>query len=117
MPTRSRIENARLLRRNQTDSEAQMWGVLRDRRLKDYKFRRQHPIDRYVADFACVSARLIVELDGPVHDETVERDRVRDAFLTESGWQILRFSNADVGRNSEFVVSQLLARLERSASE
>ena len=117
MPTRPRIENARLLRRNQTSSEIQMWSLLRDRRLKDYKFRRQHPIDRYVADFACVSARLIVELDGPIHDETIEQDRVRDEFLTDNGWQIIRFSNAELGRESDFVVSQLLARLERPASE
>ncbi len=117
MTTRPRIENARLLRRNQTDSETQMWGVLRDRRLKNYKFRRQHPIDRYVADFACVSAQLIVELDGPIHDETVEQDQVRDKFLADNGWQILRFSNAELGRDSNFVVSQLLARLQSSASK
>ena len=94
-----------------------MWGILRDRRLKDYKFRRQHPIDRYVADFACVAAHLIIEFDGPIHDETVEHDQVRDKFLTDKGWQILRFSNAELGRGSNSVVSQLLARLERHTSE
>ena len=111
MPTSRAAQNARLLRQNQTDSEALLWRLLRDRRLGNYKFRRQHPVDRYVADFACVSAHLIVELDGKIHHHTVERDQIRDALLRQSGWRIVRFANADLKREARWVVSTLLKQL------
>ncbi|TDM99577.1 hypothetical protein CEE86_13930, partial [Lactobacillus crispatus] len=58
---------ARSLRRTQTSAEAKLWRVLRNRALNGWKFRRQHPIDRYIVDFACIEAKLIVEVDGATH--------------------------------------------------
>jgi very-short-patch-repair endonuclease len=68
-----------------------LWKVLRDRRLAALKFRRQVPLGRYIADFVCFRHRLIVEADGPCHDPG--QDRVRDAWLSDQGFRILRFSN------------------------
>jgi very-short-patch-repair endonuclease len=63
------IERARVLRKNATDAERRLWRYLRDRQLDGFRFRRQVPLGRYVADFACLSARLVVELDGSQHAE------------------------------------------------
>lgn len=111
---RRQTQLARQLRREQTPYEAKLWRLLRDRRLENFKFRRQHPIERYVADFACVEKRLILELDGASHDDRLERDAVRDEFLLERGWTTLRFSNRDLMKNGEGVILTLLAQLETS---
>jgi very-short-patch-repair endonuclease len=89
---------ARRLRRDATDVEQAMWYLLRDRRLAGVKFRRQVPIGPYVADFACIAHRIVVELDGGQHSDNV-RDGRRDAFLEAEGWQVLRFWNNDVTQN------------------
>jgi very-short-patch-repair endonuclease len=84
---------AKRLRRNQTSLEDLVWRELRDRRLGIWKFRRQAPIEGYIADFACMAARLIVEVDGPVHMEPEQRlkDAERDAALRRLGFRVLRF--------------------------
>ena len=87
-----------------------MWALLRDRRLQDFKFRRQVPVGRYVADFACYDARLVVELDGSGHIDSA-RDRVRDAELIRRGFDVLRFWNADVFLHRDGVLEVVLARL------
>ena len=69
--------NARQLRRNMTFPERKLWSLLRSRRLSGLKFRRQHTIGPYIADFACEARRLVVELDGASHDGQFERDSVR----------------------------------------
>ncbi|WP_245162385.1 DUF559 domain-containing protein [Brevundimonas sp. AJA228-03] len=79
--------------------EAVFWTFLRDRRLEGLKFRRQLPLGPYIADFACPSIRLIVELDGGVHVLRAETDAVRDAWLTANGWTVLRFNNEAVLKN------------------
>lgn len=76
----SRAERARRLRREQTRPEAILWALVRGRRLAGFKFRRQVPIDRYVADFVCAEARVIVELDGGFHDD--EQTQIRDLERT-----------------------------------
>jgi adenine-specific DNA-methyltransferase len=83
-------EFARKLRRNGTDAERALWFHLRDRRLGGLKFRRQHPIGPYTVDFACVEARLIVELDGGQHLDACSRDALRTAFLEAQGWRVIR---------------------------
>ncbi|WP_299006778.1 DUF559 domain-containing protein [uncultured Caulobacter sp.] len=94
----SRINRARRLRREQTRPEAVLWELVRGRRLSGFKFRRQVPIDRYIADFACMEARVIVELDGGAHDdeETQIRDLERTAVLESCGYLVIRFSNEAV---------------------
>ena len=86
---------ARAQRREPTQAEAILWAALRDRSLDGWKFRRKVPLGIYVADFVCLPARLIVELDGAPHQdaEQVEHDRRRDAWLREQGFQVLRFPN------------------------
>lgn len=71
------------------------------------KFRRQHPMGRYVLDFACIDAKLAVELDGGQHAEQQEKDHLRTAWLETQGWTVLRFWNNDVLQNTEGVVSMI----------
>jgi len=73
------INQARSLRQSQTLFEQQMWRCLRDRRFSKYKFRRQHPIGRYIVDFVCLEKMLIIELDGSQHAKNKEYDTERDA--------------------------------------
>ncbi|MGN6488410.1 MAG: endonuclease domain-containing protein [Devosia sp.] len=86
---------ARRLRSQSTPEEARLWSLLRNRRFAEYKFRRQVPIGRYIVDFACLDARLIVELDGSQHAES-RRDAVRDAWLGSQDFRILRVWNAEL---------------------
>lgn len=89
-------DKARQLRREPTEAEKRLWSILRDRQLADAHFRRQHPIPPYVADFACVDAKLIVEVDGGQHAGAAPHDAQRDAYLQRQGWRVLRLANADV---------------------
>nr|WP_246161704.1 endonuclease domain-containing protein [Segnochrobactrum spirostomi] len=94
-----------------TAPEQRLWAHLRDRRLGGYKFVRQMPIGRYVADFACRERRLIVEVDGWQHAES-RGDRVRDEALRVQGYRVLRFWNDEVSREMENVLETILAALE-----
>jgi 2-isopropylmalate synthase len=97
---------ARALRRNSTDAEQIMWRLLRDRRLSGMKFRRQVPIGPFIADFASVEHRIVVELDGGQHAESTY-DRRRDHFLRADGWRVVRFWNNDVMKNRDGVLQNL----------
>ncbi len=97
MPPRTsdkQLSRARGLRRAQTKAEEILWRSLRDRGI-GAKFRRQVPIGPYIVDFACVAAKLVVEVDGPSHDdpEQLAYDRRRDIWLRDQGWRVLRVSN------------------------
>ena len=67
------------------------------------KFRREHPVDPFIDDFACVSQKLVVEVDGGYHDETVEADRLRQALLEQQGWRVIRFTDREVEEDAEAV--------------
>ena len=86
------------LRQSSTDAERALWLELRDRRLGGRKFRRQHPIDGFFADFASVEAKLVVEVDGGQHFEveTVRADQVRTRTIERHGFTVLRFDNRQV---------------------
>ena len=88
---------ASTLRQNSTLAEQRLWLFLRNQGL-GVKFRRQHPIGPYVADFVCLDRRLIIELDGGQHAESAH-DRIRDRWLSQEGYRVLRFWNTDVLRN------------------
>ena len=94
-----------------------LWRILRTRGIAA-KFRRQVPVGPYVADFACVAARLIVELDGRPHDDPERRahDRCRDAWLTERGWRILRIPNDIVIGGGDIVIERIKAALPQVPS-
>jgi very-short-patch-repair endonuclease len=110
-------QTARRLRRDQTDAERVLWFRLRDRRLGGWKFRRQFPIDRFIVDFCCVEARLIVELDGGQHAVQVEADAQRTKVLEAMGYLVLRYWNNDVMGNLDGVLEDIWATLERHRSE
>ena len=108
--------HARELRSSMTDAERRLWSLLRNRRLDGCKFRRQHPIGRYVADFACVERMLIVEADGGQHaDEPA--DQRRTDWLNSQGWRVIRFWNTDILRNTEGVVTAIREALEGEARQ
>jgi very-short-patch-repair endonuclease len=98
------------LRRDATDAEQRLWSALHDRRLRGYRFRRQHPIGDFIVDFACTRHLLIVEADGGQHADS-EADRLRTKWLESEGWQVLRFWNNDILANTEGVVLTILQEL------
>ena len=108
------VLRARELRRSPSPPEARLWQALRTR-PGGLKFRRQHPLGPYVADFYCAAAKLLVEVDGDAHDmgDRPERDARRDAWLREQGLCVLRFLAADVMRDLDSVVTAILRAARR----
>jgi very-short-patch-repair endonuclease len=98
-------ENARQLRINMTDAERRLWRHLRLQQLDGRRFRRQVPIGPYVVDFACLEAKLLIEVDGGQHAEALHYDAARTAWLEARGYQVLRFWNNDVLSNTDGVLS------------
>jgi very-short-patch-repair endonuclease len=114
--TASTLRNARGLRRLLTPAEQTLWRRLRRRQL-GARFRRQHPLGRYVADFYCPAARLIIEVDGDVHagPDQAGRDAERTSWLEARGYRILRFMNSDILRNTEEVLREILRAVGEGA--
>jgi very-short-patch-repair endonuclease len=86
----------RTLRNTMTEAERRLWGVLRSRQFHGFKFRRQHPYEQYVLDFACLEKKLVVEVDGGQHMEYKLRDSERTLFLENAGFRVVRFWNHEV---------------------
>jgi len=105
---------ARNLRKDQTDAEQVLWLQLRNRRLLNYKFRRQFVIKPYIVDFICLDLGLIIELDGSQHNEQIDAERT--LFLERRGFKLVRFWNNDLFTNLNGVLEQVnLAVKELSA--
>ena len=105
------------LRKNQTPAEIRLWKLLRNRKLKGFKFLRQFPLAKtsiqghrkfYIADFYCAEKRLVVEADGPIHLERKEYDQNRDEVLQSLAIRTLRFTNEKIITQSELVLSEIL---------
>jgi very-short-patch-repair endonuclease len=94
-----------------TDVERMLWRALRGKQLNGLRFRRQHPIGQYIADFACVEQKVVIELDGGQHQEQFVYDEQRSAFLQAQGWRILRFWNSDILSNPDGVLSVIAGNL------
>lgn len=107
MPLRPRTQIARWLRRDATDVERLLWRALRER-VVAWKFRRQHPIGRRIADFACPERKLVIELDGGQHGDREFVDLVRSDELARYGYRVIRFWNTDVLENLEGVLETIL---------
>jgi very-short-patch-repair endonuclease len=107
----SLLSTARTLRVNSTDAERRLWYYLRHRRLNGFRFRRQVPIGRYVVDFVCIRARLIVELDGGQHAESVIEDLERTLYLARGGFRVIRFWNDEALQRTEAVLESILEAL------
>jgi very-short-patch-repair endonuclease len=103
------VSFARHLRKHMTRSEVVLWQALRGGRLDGHRFRRQHPFGAYVLDFFCASARLAVEVDGPVHEGERQGaiDHSRDRYLAARGVQTLRVEAAEVLGNGEDVLDRI----------
>ncbi len=108
---------ARQLRRNQTEAEKTLWKYLRSKQFNDTKFRRQHPVGPYIADFACIENKLIVEVDGGQHNEqqNSSHDMKRTEWLKDQGYQILRFWNNDVLTNTDGVREKIWGALNENS--
>jgi very-short-patch-repair endonuclease len=104
---------ARELRTNATSAERRLWNGLRREQISGFKFRRQVVLRGFVVDFACYSARLVIEVDGATHSSDVERarDAVRSAALRAQGYDILRFTNDEVFHNIEGVLETIRLKL------
>jgi very-short-patch-repair endonuclease len=100
------------MRRDSTDVERKFWWLIRDRRFGGYKFKRQFLIGRYIVDFVCLEAKLVVELDGGQHINQTVYDEARDAFLKARGFRVLRFWNTEFLTNKDGVLEALLCQLE-----
>jgi very-short-patch-repair endonuclease len=108
---RSLLANARVLRVDTTDAERALWKFLRNRQLSGYRFRRQVPLGRYIVDFVCMRARLIVELDGGQHADSLLDDLERTRFLARGGFRVIRFCNDEVLHRTEAVLESILEAL------
>jgi very-short-patch-repair endonuclease len=95
------------MRHNPTEAENALWQRLRDKGI-GAKFRRQHAIDRFIVDFYCAKSKLLIEVDGGIHDYTKEEDAIRQEFLEEvHSLQMLRFTNEEVLNNIEYVLERI----------
>ena len=112
------LEVARAMRAEQTPAEQKLWWCVRSRRLAGFKFRRQHPVDRYVVDLYCAECRLVVELDGPSHHQEHQKkyDANRTADLERAGCTVVRIPNREVHENIDGVLKFLFDHCERLAA-
>ena len=112
---------ARKMRNNPTAAEAELWKYIRGRRLQERKFLRQHPLlyqnndgeyFYFIPDFYCAKEKLIIELDGEIHDNQIEKDKNREAILKHLGFRIIRFKNEEVLHNWPQVAKRLEALIQ-----
>lgn len=106
------LERAKEMRNNPTPAEAALWESLKGKNLGD-KFRRQHPVDEYIPDFVCLSKKLIVEVDGDIHDSQLEEDQARTDVLEKLGYKVLRFRNEQVLADLESVLDTIKNELDQ----
>ena len=102
---------ARQMRHEPTAAELALWQRLRARAILNCKFRRQHSIDRFIVDFLCMEAALIIEVDGEIHQYTADEDAIRQEFLESLGFRVLRFSNEQVLQEMSEVLAQIQENL------
>jgi very-short-patch-repair endonuclease len=106
------LKRARDLRKNMTEAEKRLWYLMRRHNLEGKLFRRQVPIDDYIVDFACLSANLVIEIDGGQHSWQVAQDEARTRLLEKLGFRVIRFWNNDVLGNTEGVLEMIVKALE-----
>ena len=101
----------RTLRQNQTEAERLLWRQLRGKRVGGLRFRRQQPLGSFIVDLVCLPARLVIEVDGPSHDLTMDADERRTLWLEGQGFRVLRFTNDQVRYHLPDVVDAIAAAL------
>ncbi len=108
------LARARELRQPQTPAERKLWSRLRNQQIGGFKFRRQHPIDRFIVDFYCAASHLLIEIDGDSHAEQVEYDAARTERLNEQGYRVIRFTNREVEQQLNAVLESILRECLKS---
>jgi very-short-patch-repair endonuclease len=103
---------ARELRKNSTFEEQKVWEHLRNRRYNNLKFRRQHVIEGFVADFFCHELRLVIEIDGKVHEKQRDYDALRDFLIKAKGFNVIRVSNEEVNED----INNLLKKIDQATT-
>lgn len=111
----SLLDNAKSLRRNLTDAEQKLWYNLRAHRFMGLKFKRQKPVGCYVVDFVCIEKKLVIELDGGQHADSLKYDGERDAWLHSQGYTVLRFWNNELINEIEGVLERIRLVLSNEA--
>ena len=106
------LKQAKNLRRKMTTAECRLWKYLRGKRFGDCKFRRQVPIDQYIADFCCFKHRLIIELDGSVHMYKEKQDAFRDIHLLREEFTVLRYKNSQIQTSLQEVLDDITRHLK-----
>lgn len=114
-PDIKKVNAERRLRHHSTDAEMALWFELRDRRLYGFKFVRQEAIEHFIVDFVCRQQRLVIEVDGGQHADSI-KDRVRDEALKAAGYRILRFWNRDILKNRSGVLQVIAEALSADAN-
>ena len=93
------LDNAKNLRKNQTEAEKLLWKHLKAKQINGFKFRRQHPMGKFITDFICLEKKLVVELDGGQHVLNKEKDIERDKWFYNEGFEVLRIWNNEIFHN------------------
>ena len=109
------IKKAQENRANPTEAERILWEQLRSKKLEGYKFRQQHLIDDFIVDFVCLSKKLVVEVDGKIHETTKEYDGERTKVLEEKGFKVIRFKNEEIIGDLDNVLEKILEAIEKQA--
>ncbi len=106
---------ARHLRKNLTYGEKILWKILRNKNVKGLRFRRQHPIDNYIVDFYCKEKSIIIEIDGPLHEEEERKlkDEIRETYLHAKGYRILRFRDKELLGNVDDILQRIKKFIEK----
>ncbi|HEX2396443.1 MAG TPA: DUF559 domain-containing protein [Bacteroidales bacterium] len=102
---------ARSFRKEATEAEDILWNEIRNKRIKGFKFRSQHPLSNYIADFYCHEARLVIEVDGEIHEHSKEYDECRSYMLSELGIKVIRFKNDEIVNDLNSVISRIYLEL------
>jgi very-short-patch-repair endonuclease len=101
------IQLSRQMRAEMTETEKILWSKLSSKKLDGFRFRKQHPIGRYIADFFCHSLKLVIEIDGGIHSTQKEYDKNRDNYLSAQGYTVLRFSDKQIKGNPSEVITAI----------
>ena len=110
--TRAKLQRSKELRRHMTPAERRLWQRLRTNRLDGFHFRRQQIIAGFIVDFYCHQANLIIEVDGPIHDDQRAADEEREAILCSGELRVLRFTNAEILQDLPSVLDSIREALE-----
>ena len=107
------LEKAKVLRKNMTDAEKVLWERLKNKQVLNLRFRRQHPIDIFIADFYCHTVRLVIELDGKIHKTQKEYDEGRTAEMEQFDIQVIRFRNEEIENDIENVIKKIESTIKQ----